>query len=74
MVVRKLTKEANREEENEFEKQKKKYLQKKYRLTMYLHKKYCLSPHGYSPTKIFNKKTRAAIEECQSGKGTHLTH
>ena len=49
-------------------KSKKKYLQKKYRLPMYLHKKYWLSPHGYSPTKILNKKTRVAIEECESGK------
>lgn len=53
-------------------KSKKKYLQKKYRLTMYLHKKYCLSPHSYSPTKILNKKTRAAIEECESGKGVQF--
>ena len=50
-------------------KSKRKYLQKKYGRTMYLHRKYCLSIPPKCGHKIPNKKTRAAIEELESGKG-----
>ena len=36
---------------------------------MYLHRKYCLSIPPKCGHKIPNKKTRAAIEELESGKG-----